>query len=310
MNLKLVKLFLTSIIVGLFFIPIYAAKAQIDIYVILQGDNRPEPQGWQIPLTVRFFEPGTDVNLYEYVVTTSKSNRYAVGQVWGVPPDTYDITVKSQHTMLNVKRNVMVTDPCCAVDMGTLIEGNADDNDIINFRDYAILASAWLAAAGDVGFDGRADFDCNGNINMSDLDLLTSNWLQLAPIEILGTTEVTAVCCGTFCEHIEPEQQEAHIILTGDSIICLISDFFSEVTNVEMYIDGYNFDITDLCQIVQYLGPGGLKNYIEVRFDSMQLPVGPLTYACYTIKLHPLPPAPSGSKTSDVIWILTNGFDL
>ena len=303
---------LMSVIVEFLFTPISSANSLTDIYVVLQGNNRTDPQGWEIPITVSFFEPGANVhndpNIYSFSLVTYKSGDYAVCQIFGVSPDTYDITVVSEHTLLNVKRNVLISSPTNMVNMGTLLEGNADDNNVINLKDFAILASAWLTSNGPSFFDTRADFDRNLDVNTLDLRLLTKNWLRSAPIEIPLTTEITGVCNRVMCELIEPEQEIAEIVLTGRSSIHLISDFFSEFTTVEMSYGDLTLDISEYCEIRQNIfGP---LNHIDVHFNTFYLPIGPRTWAFYTIQLHPMPPAPTGAKTSDDIWIFTNGSEL
>ena len=121
-----------------------------------------------------------------------------------------------------------------------------------------------------------------------------------------GTTEIIAVCNRRLCELIEPDQQRAELTLTGPSWIHLETDFFSEFTSVTMAYGGRTFDITEWCEIEQYPG-GGDRNHVEVYFDTMNLPIGPRTWADYTVQLHPMPVVPPGAKTSDSIKALTNG---
>jgi hypothetical protein len=120
-----------------------------------------------------------------------------------------------------------------------------------------------------------------------------------------GTTEIISVCNRTLCELITPGQERADITLTGDSSIHLETDFFSEFTQVTMAYNEYEVDITSLCRIEQYPVDG--KNRINLFFDTMNLPIGPRTWAYYTITTHPMPVVPPGSKLYDSIWILTNG---
>ena len=120
-----------------------------------------------------------------------------------------------------------------------------------------------------------------------------------------GTTEIFAVCNRQLCEFIEPDQSRATLTLTGDSSIFLASDFFSEFTNITLEYNHRRFDITDLCRIRQYME--GDKINMEVQFNTMNLPIGPRTWAKYTIQLHPMPVVPPGAKTSDSLWIFTNG---
>ena len=162
--------------------------AGVDISVVLQGGSRP-PEGWEVPITIKFFSPGadvmTDTPLEEFDLTTTKSDGTAVCQC-SVAPGTYDVTVVSEHTLMNVKRNLIVSGPSTAVDMGTLLEGNANDDSIINISDFGILAVSYMKMEGEPGYDARADFDCNGIINISDFGLLAVNYMQMSPIDISG----------------------------------------------------------------------------------------------------------------------------
>lgn len=160
----------------------------VDISVALEGSARPADAGWQIPLWVGFFQTGADVlqdpALFYCHLTTTRSGDYAVAQVPGVAPGTYDLTVVSEHTLLNVKRSVAIAAPIASVVMGTLAEGNADDNNDINLSDFSVLASAWQTHLGQAEYRSQADFDRNGDINISDLALLCTNWLDASPLEI------------------------------------------------------------------------------------------------------------------------------
>jgi len=77
----------------------------------------------------------TDIPLQQFDLTTTKSDSTAVCQCT-VAPDTYDITAASEHTLMNVKRDVVISTPSTALDMGTLLEGNANDDIIINISDF------------------------------------------------------------------------------------------------------------------------------------------------------------------------------
>ncbi|MCK4722972.1 MAG: hypothetical protein KAT75_06695, partial [Dehalococcoidia bacterium] len=90
------------------------ALTEVDISVVLQGGSRPD-EGWAVPITIKFFSPGADVMsdspLYEFSLTTTKSDGIATCQCTGVLPGTYDITVASNHTLINVKRSVIILPP-------------------------------------------------------------------------------------------------------------------------------------------------------------------------------------------------------
>jgi hypothetical protein len=161
--------------------------ALVSISVVLQGDNRPDA-GWVVPLTVRFFSPEADVlndiPTYQFKLTTTKIVNVAICEATGVAPGTYDITALSEHTLMNVKRSVVISAPKTSVNLGTLLEGNANQDNIIDFGDYAILSMCWLASQTQAEYDVLTDFDRNGLINLSDLRLLAASWLSISPVEI------------------------------------------------------------------------------------------------------------------------------
>ncbi len=164
-----------------------ALEATVDLSVGLQGGSRPD-SGYAIPLTVKFFTPGLDIFTaipsYTYTPTTAKSGGLAAAQCTGIAPGTYDITVVSEHTLLNVKRDVSITSPSTSLDMGTLLEGNVDNNTIIDISDFGILALAFNKSSSQPGYDARADFDRNGIVDISDFGLLAVNFNQISPVTI------------------------------------------------------------------------------------------------------------------------------
>jgi hypothetical protein len=165
-------------------------EAVVSISVALQGDNRPDAE-WAIPLTVKFFTPGADVfgdtPVYEFNVTTAKSadGDTAVCEATGVAPGTYDITVQSDYTLMNIRKNVTISDPNTSVDMGTLLEGNASLDNRIDLDDFAILSMSWLSSEPQAEYNARADFDHNNLIDIADLCILATNWLSNSPVEII-----------------------------------------------------------------------------------------------------------------------------
>ncbi len=92
----------------------FPTGVMVKIFVALQGDNRPNSAGWQIPLTVGFYNPGSDVMtatpVYSFTATAVAEwilgGTKATVTVGPVIPGNYDITVDSTTTLLNMKRSV------------------------------------------------------------------------------------------------------------------------------------------------------------------------------------------------------------
>jgi len=159
--------------------------------VLLQGGSRTD-SGWQVPVTVTLFAPGADplgdTPILTYTTTTSKVGSVAEFSVPGVPLRTYDIAVSSEHTLMNIKRDVAVSDLGIVVDLGTLLEGDSNGDGFINILDFTLLASTYLKGEGDGGYAGEADFDRSGLVDVLDFTLLAGNFLRSSPILVPTAT--------------------------------------------------------------------------------------------------------------------------
>ena len=158
----------------------------VDVSVTLQGGGRPD-EGWVVPLTVKFFTPGSDVltapPLYTFNLITAKIDGFAVAEAKRIVPGIYDISAATTHCLTNVKKGVVITGSV-AVNLGTLLEGNADDSNAINITDFGILAASYGKSSGDSGYNAQADFDRSGSINITDFGLLAANYGKSAPIVV------------------------------------------------------------------------------------------------------------------------------
>jgi hypothetical protein len=163
----------------------------VTIMVAFQGSTRPD-SGWIVPLTVKFFTPGatapvdvlTAEPVYTFTLTTAKSGDMAVAQAGDVTPGTYDITATSDHCLCNVKRGVVIAASATDVNMGILLEGDADGNHKVNILDFGLLAATYGKQRGQTGFDERADFNRTNNISILDFGLLAANYGKHCPVEI------------------------------------------------------------------------------------------------------------------------------
>ncbi len=92
----------------------------VKVYVDMQGANRPSPQGWEVPLNVGFYPPGSSnavlLNpgsaIYYFPGTATaeliSGGTKATVTVGPVKSGTYDITADSSTTLLNVKKGVHI----------------------------------------------------------------------------------------------------------------------------------------------------------------------------------------------------------
>jgi hypothetical protein len=68
--------------------------------------------------------------------------------------------------------------------MYTLLEGNADGNDIVNILDFSTMVPTFLKSLGQDGYNASADFDRNDIVNIFDFSAMVPNFLVSSPIEV------------------------------------------------------------------------------------------------------------------------------
>jgi hypothetical protein len=167
----------------------YAITSESNLFVSvgLQGANRPD-SAWVIPLTVKFFAAGANISsadpIYSFTSTAAKVSNTAAILCSGILVGVYDVTAVSSHTLLNIKRNVSVTASTTQLSLGTLMEGNANNDDRININDFSIFVGSYGSIEGDIEYSANADFDGGGAVDIADFSLLSGNYSKISPIEI------------------------------------------------------------------------------------------------------------------------------
>ncbi|MDP6453531.1 MAG: Ig-like domain-containing protein [SAR202 cluster bacterium] len=165
--------------------------------VRLQGQLRPAPQGWRVPISVELFVPGTatstsppasrcetvttysDSGLSDHPTTGTQAAEFECDGVAG----TFDVVIDSTHTLPKLIQNVAIPSTQGTLHFGTLFEGDVDDNGLVNVLDFTRLVASFLECNGDAEFDAGADFDRDGCVRILDFTLLADTfqkpWAEL-----------------------------------------------------------------------------------------------------------------------------------
>ena len=143
-------------------------------HVDLQGREIPPDASWETPLTVVFFETGTDTVVREEDVTTDNEGNFTVADV---ASGTYDIGVKCPRSLSNLVTGVAFSaETVTPVNFGTLREGDANNDDAITAPDYSYLYT-YFGATLSPGVD-YCDFNRDGVVSGLDYSLLWGNFGQ------------------------------------------------------------------------------------------------------------------------------------
>jgi len=162
----------------------------------LQGGLRPT-EGYNIPLTMKLYDNTTiltfsniltETPLYTFstanenisITETNTGTKTITFQVTGLPSGIYNITLFSPHCLVNLRNGVEIAPG--SVDMGTLLEGNANDDVQIAGADFSMLLNDYLeTSSGDQWNSGRCDFDRNGQVTSIDFSALAANYNLTSP---------------------------------------------------------------------------------------------------------------------------------
>ena len=132
---------------------------------------------WIEPLSIKLTKPGATEPNYHLEATTNNLGQYSLPAGRGIIPGEYDMWVKGAHT-LAARQRVTLTAGQNIVSSLTLLEGDADNDNVVTLVDFSILAAAYDTCQTDQNYDERTDFNEDGCINSEDLALLSANFGQ------------------------------------------------------------------------------------------------------------------------------------
>jgi len=142
--------------------------------VTLQRQNPAPDPSWSVPLTVELYEVGQATPAYSFTPTTNDNGEFTIS---GITPGTYEIAVKNSHT-LQVVDTVIIVSGGNNHAFGTLLEGDANDDNFVTGVDFSILSNAFGTCEGETDFDDRADFNEDTCVTGVDFSLLSYNFQQ------------------------------------------------------------------------------------------------------------------------------------
>lgn len=124
-------------------------------------------------LTVTHVGSGTVINS-----STTTTNSSGVFTVSGMTQfESYTFRIKGSNS-LSIVRTASLSSGTTNLDFGSLKYGDANNDNIVNINDFAILAATFGKTSGMAGYDGRADFNGDSAITILDFSQLAANFGQ------------------------------------------------------------------------------------------------------------------------------------
>jgi hypothetical protein len=153
----------------------YGPTTTITGTVALQGRPVAPNAQWVVPVTVELYVAGNPTPVATYTATTNTSGQFTVT---GVPSGTFNIKVKSSHTLARVLLAQSLVIGGNAINFGTLLEGDVNNDNFVTLSDLSLLINSYNKTVGDSGYDARADLNNDNFVTLSDLSLLINNFNQ------------------------------------------------------------------------------------------------------------------------------------
>jgi hypothetical protein len=115
------------------------------------------------------------------------------------------------------------------VNFGTLLEGDANDDNCVNAPDFSILRTAFGKSQGQPGYDPRADFNQDGAVNAPDFSLLRTNFGRCGDIQVTaqGTNEAEVPLVGPPEEERRAETPQVSLRLSPESVAARPGDMIT-----------------------------------------------------------------------------------
>jgi hypothetical protein len=108
-------------------------------------------------------------------VTTDSYGRFTVCKVM---TGTYDIIAKGFNTLATRVEDKVLPSSGLSVTLGSLLSGDANNDNKVTIADFTILRAAYRTVKGDAAYDIRADFNNDGKVNIQDFSLLATHFSQ------------------------------------------------------------------------------------------------------------------------------------
>ncbi len=136
----------------------------------------PQPHALQqLPVTLTLKLGDNEVN---FPPSTTDADGYFTYTMGALPAGTYSWRAMGPKYLANAGTVSLTYAPATTVEIGFMRAGDANNDNIVDTSDFAIVHASFGRAVGEPAYDDRADFTGNGVVTMLDYVLLKRNFGQ------------------------------------------------------------------------------------------------------------------------------------
>jgi hypothetical protein len=129
----------------------------------------------QLPLTLTLKMGASEVN---YPIETTDASGYFTVSVSSLTNGSYVWRAKGPKYLANSGVVPLAGDPITSLEMGIMLTGDANNDNLVGAVDFNILRGTFGLASGDPNYDDRADFNGDNRVTAVDVSLLRPNFGQ------------------------------------------------------------------------------------------------------------------------------------
>ncbi|MBL8131794.1 MAG: hypothetical protein JNL42_08040 [Anaerolineae bacterium] len=149
--------------------------AELSVQLSLQGRPAAPNARWVTTVHFALYPTGELMPVYADDFISDSGGQFIVPNL---TTGIYDIVVKGTHTLSRRTNGVVLNAGGNNISPAVLLEGDANDSNIINISDFSILAASFGLSQPHPNFNAGADFNQDGIVNIADFSLLASNFSQ------------------------------------------------------------------------------------------------------------------------------------
>ncbi len=136
--------------------------------------------GWTAPVTgqpveVQIRTVGSPTPLYTFNVALSASGQFVINLVPPTLSGNYDVAIKGQKWLRGTVASVNFSTTVATANI-SLINGDVNNDNQIDFFDYLIMSDTFEKSLGDSGYDARADLNGDNTVDFFDYLILSAGY--------------------------------------------------------------------------------------------------------------------------------------
>ncbi|MFL5734617.1 MAG: hypothetical protein ACJ78Q_15645, partial [Chloroflexia bacterium] len=112
----------------------------------------------------------------DFQLQNTDSNGHFTVSVGDLPPGNYRWRAKGPQYLATAGTVTLIGDPVTQVEMGLMLVGDSNGDNVVNVNDFSILKGTFGKACGNVGYDSRAEFTGDCVVNVNDFTLQRRNF--------------------------------------------------------------------------------------------------------------------------------------